>query len=87
MADRTLTVTVISPEETLFSGAARAVFLPGAVAPFEVLPGHAPIISALAAGEIVIRDDSGAERRISVRSGVVKVSRDKLVACIEVKQK
>ena len=47
MADKTLMVTVISPEETLYSGAAEAVFLPGGVAPFEVLPGHAPIISTL----------------------------------------
>ncbi len=31
---------------------ASAVFLPGAAGAFEVLPGHAPIISALTAGEI-----------------------------------
>lgn len=86
MADKTLMVTVISPEETLYSGAAEAVFLPGGVAPFEVLPGHAPIISTLVAGDIVVRDTRAEERRFPIASGVVKVSHDRLTACVEVKK-
>jgi len=35
---------------------ATAVFLPGAAGAFEVLPSHAPIISALTAGEIRWRE-------------------------------
>ncbi len=83
MADKQLIVTVISPEETLYSGAAPAVFLPGTASRFEVLPGHAPLISTLEAGEIVVRDSEGNERHIAVRSGVVRVSGDKVTACVE----
>ena len=43
---------LLTPEGTLFEGTARAVFLPGAVSPFEVLPGHGAIISALGAGPV-----------------------------------
>ena len=50
--DKTLTIRILTPEGTLYEGAANAVFLPGSVSPFEVLPGHAPIISALSAGDI-----------------------------------
>ncbi len=87
MAAKTITVIVLSPEETLFSGAAEAVFLPGSVGPFEVLPGHAPIISTLEGGDMVVRDERGGEHRFAIASGVVKVSHDKLTACIEVNKK
>ena len=85
MAQNALTVTVISPEATLYSGTAGAVFLPGSVAPFEVLPGHAPIISTLRDGDVVVRDAGGEEHRFAIAAGGVKVSHDKLTACIEVK--
>ncbi len=85
MADRQLTVTVISPEEVVYGGAALAVFLPGTSGRFEVLPGHAPLISTLEEGEIVVRDLEGVERRIGIRSGVVRVSGGILTACVEVK--
>ncbi len=61
---------------------ADAVFLPGAVSPFEVLPGHAPMISALAAGEVRWRNNGG-EECISVRGGVVRVGRNEIVICAE----
>ncbi len=83
MADKRLIVTVISPEETLYGGAALAVFLPGTSGRFEVLPGHAPLISTLEAGEIVVRDTEGVERRIAIVGGVVRVSGDRITACIE----
>lgn len=87
MTAKTITVTILSPEETLFSGAAEAVFMPGSIAPFEVLPGHAPIISTLTSGDMVVRDEKGEEHSFQLVSGVAKVSHDKVTACIEVKKK
>ena len=43
---------IVSPLGTLVDANVSAVFLPGAEAPFEVLPGHAGIISPLLAGEV-----------------------------------
>lgn len=81
MADKTLTIRILTPEGTLHEGAATAVFLPGTVSPFEVLPDHAPIISALSAGDIRVVD--GEERRFAIRGGVVKVKDNDIVACVE----
>ena len=81
MADKTLTIRILTPEGTLHEGAATAVFLPGTVSPFEVLPDHAPIISALSAG--TIRVVSGEERRFAIRGGVVKVKDNEIIACVE----
>ena len=79
--DKTLTIRILTPEGTLYEGAANAVFLPGSVSPFEVLPGHAPIISALSAGEIRVVD--GKEQRFAIRGGVIKVRNNEIVACVE----
>ena len=79
--DKTLTIRILTPEGTLYEGAANAVFLPGSVSPFEVLPGHAPIISALSAGDIRLVD--GKEQRFAIRGGVVKVRNNEIVACVE----
>lgn len=62
---------------------ADAIFLPGAVSPFEVLPGHAPMISALEAGDVRWRN-KGEEECLAVRGGVVRVGRQETVVCAEV---
>jgi F-type H+-transporting ATPase subunit epsilon len=45
---------VITPESNLFSGEALAIQLPGVDGLFQVLNGHAPIISALKEGVVKI---------------------------------
>ena len=81
MRDKVLTIRVLTPEGTLFEGTAQAVFLPGQVSPFEVLPNHAPIISALSEGDIRVVAEG--ERRIPVRSGVVRVRNNEITVCAE----
>ena len=46
-----ITLRILTPSSGE-THSASAVFLPGAMGSFEVLPGHAPIISALTAGEV-----------------------------------
>ena len=81
MSDKILHIRILTPEGTLHEGAAQAVFLPGTLSPFEVLPGHAPIISALSAGQI--RVVAGEELRFEIRGGVVKVKDNDITACVE----
>jgi F-type H+-transporting ATPase subunit epsilon len=45
---------IITPETKIYSGEATAVQLPGLDGSFQVLNGHAPIISALKAGMIKV---------------------------------
>ena len=45
---------IITPESKVFSGEAIAVQLPGLDGSFQVLNNHAPIISALTAGQVKI---------------------------------
>ena len=83
MQDKSLTIRILTPEGTLHEGAATAVFLPGSLSPFEVLPDHAPIISALCAGEVRVVEGAE-EQRFAIRGGVVKVRDNEITVCAEV---
>ena len=84
MMEKTLTVKILSAEETLFEGQATAVFLPGERSPFEVLPGHAPIISTLDPGPVRVM--SGCEELVcrEIRTGVVRVMDGVVTVCVEI---
>jgi F-type H+-transporting ATPase subunit epsilon len=49
-----MTLEIITPNATIFSGKAAAVQLPGKDGLFQVLDNHAPIIAALKEGTIKI---------------------------------
>lgn len=62
---------------------ADAVFLPGDSCPFEVLEGHAPIISALSAGTVRWRKGA-AENCLEVKGGVVRLQNDVMELCVQI---
>lgn len=75
-------VTIVSPEKTLFEGLCAGIKLPGTQGRFEVLEGHAPIISTLSAGTISCIGEDSFE--VDVQSGFVEVARDIVSVCVEV---
>ena len=60
-----------------------AVFLPGSTCPFEVLPGHAPIISSLEAGAVRWRI-AGTMDTLSIKGGAVRLDGNVMEICAEV---
>ena len=79
----TLTFELVSPERILFSGAVDAVILPGTEGDMTVLPGHAPVMTALKAGFIVITDRPGNGRRVLVRGGFADINQNGLTVLAE----
>ncbi len=76
-----MTVTLYTPESNRTFETGK-IFFPGSQAPFTVLPGHAPIISTLSEGTIRWESATG-EETLAIRSGVVRVSGDKIEICAE----
>jgi F-type H+-transporting ATPase subunit epsilon len=74
-----LKLTVLSPKQTIFEGEAKSVFLPGDLAEFEILDYHAPIVSLLRAGNILV----DWEHKIPIRRGMVKFDRNECMILIE----
>lgn len=83
MTDKALTLRILTPEGTAFEGTVQAVFLPGAKGHFEVLPGHAPIVSSLVKGEIRWRV-GGVESEIAIRGGAIMLQDNTLTVCAQV---
>lgn len=72
-------VTIFNPKHVLFEGEAKSVFLPGDMAEFELLDFHAPIVSLLKAGKVVI----DWETSIPIKKGMVKFDNNECVILVE----
>lgn len=70
-----LTVSIITPERTVFTGQADGITLPSASGELTILPGHLPLITLLKSGEIALHQ--GKDRRhMAVHGGFVEVDSD-----------
>jgi F-type H+-transporting ATPase subunit epsilon len=63
---------LVSPERLLFAGEVGQVDLPGSEGDLGVLSGHAPLVTALRPGIIVVHRD-GADMRVVVIGGFAEV--------------
>src|SRR5271168_2940055 len=63
---------LVSPEKLVFAGEANQVDLPGSEGDFGVLAGHAPLVTALRPGIVVVYRDGG-ELRVVVNGGFAEV--------------
>ena len=68
-------VTVISAERALFEGEADAVVAPAFDGLVGILPRHAPFLTLLGDGVLIVRQ-AGAARRFRVAGGFLQVVRD-----------
>lgn len=75
-------VRIITPEKVLFEGESESVTFPGINGSFDVLPHHAPLITALQKG-IIRYLVNGKEYEQPIDSGFVKVENDMLTVCAE----
>src|SRR5690349_1068954 len=70
----TLHVDVVSAEESIFSGQATFVALPGEEGELGIYPRHAPLITRIKPGAVRIRRaDSGEEEFVFVAGGILEV--------------
>lgn len=73
---------IITPDKTVYSGLVSAVKVPGTKGSFEVLNGHAPIISTLVNGKVRVKDKDGVHF-FKVKGGVIEVLKDKVILLAE----
>src|SRR5882762_9480503 len=73
----TLHFDLVSPERLLFSGLVDQVDVPGSEGDFGVLAGHAPLMTTLRPGILVLHREVGA-LRVVVNGGFAEVNPDGL---------
>jgi F-type H+-transporting ATPase subunit epsilon len=69
----TIHVDVVSAEESIFSGEARFVALPGEAGELGIYPRHTPLITRIKSGSVRIEKADGTEEFIFVAGGVLEV--------------
>jgi len=73
---------IVTPERLAYSGEVDSVQVPGSEGEMGILPHHAPLVSMLGIGELVIRT-GGAEELFAIAGGFVQVRPDKVVVMAE----
>jgi len=86
MADQ-LKVRLVTPDRILVDQTVEAVEVPGKNGYFEVLYGHAPLLSEIGAGEVRLHGGEGGDQRYSVARGFVEVLPDRVTILAESAQK
>ena len=74
----TIQVEIVTPNRQLFSGDAEMITMPGIEGEMGVLDGHAPLLTTLNIGEIILHRADGETEYIAVSGGVVEVRPDKV---------
>ena len=72
-------ITILNPKHVVYEGEAESVFLPGDKGEFEVLSEHAPIVSLLRRGNVVVDWKTS----IPLKSGMVKFDNNECVILVE----
>jgi len=69
----TIHVDVVSAEESIFSGEARFVAVPGESGELGIYPRHTPLITRIKAGSVRIQNAEGSEEFVFVAGGIIEV--------------
>jgi len=69
----TIHVDVVSAEESIFSGEAEFVVLPGEAGELGIYPRHTPLITRIKPGAVRIQKPGGEEEFVFVAGGILEV--------------
>jgi F-type H+-transporting ATPase subunit epsilon len=79
----TLKFELVTPERMALSEDVAQVVVPGVEGEFTVLPGHAPVISALRPGVVEVSLPDAGKTRLYVKGGFAEVDADHLTILAE----
>lgn len=75
-------LVILSPSKKFFEGDIKTSKFPGDLGQFQVLKGHAPIVSTLKNGYIIYIDSLQKEHKLKIKSGIVEVLNDNIIALV-----
>lgn len=72
-------IEIITPDSRIYSGEILSVRVPGKKGSFQVLKDHAPIISTLEKGPVIIADEQGQQIKYEITGGVIEVKKNMII--------
>ena len=88
MSNKSFQADIISPQNMVYSGAAVSLVAPGELGSFGIWAGHAPLISKLIPGTIIVKEASGQILRFQSKAeGVLEVQKDQVKVLVDQAEK
>ena len=78
-----MSVRVVAPDQTVFEGPASALVIPAWDGRMGILRGHAPMITLLGEGDLVVEGPEGTRETLYIEGGVLKVEDDQVTVLTE----
>ncbi len=69
----TIHLDIVSAEHEIFSGEAEIVFAPALLGEMGIAPGHTPLVTQLAPGEVRVKHPDGKEEGFYVSGGLLEI--------------
>jgi len=76
-------IEIITPDKRIFEGDIKSIRVPGKKGSFQILKDHAPIISTLENGPVIMVEQDGKETRYEINGGVIEVKMNKIILLAE----
>jgi F-type H+-transporting ATPase subunit epsilon len=76
-------IEIITPDRKVFEGDIKSVRVPGKKGSFQVLKDHAPIVSTLEHGPVIMVDHADKEIRYEINGGVIEVKMNRIILLAE----
>jgi F-type H+-transporting ATPase subunit epsilon len=76
-------IEIITPDRKVYEGEIKSVRVPGKKGSFQVLKDHAPIISTLDNGPVIIVDQNNKVLTFEINGGVIEVKMNKIILLAE----
>jgi F-type H+-transporting ATPase subunit epsilon len=76
-------IEIITPDKKVYEGDIKSIRVPGKKGSFQVLKDHAPIISTLDNGTVIMVDQDDNEKRYEIDGGVIEVKMNKIILLAE----
>jgi F-type H+-transporting ATPase subunit epsilon len=77
-----MNVEIITPDKNMFKGTAESIVVPGSTGLIGILNDHAPFITTLQKGSVVVTTSKG-EESFDVKGGVVEVLNNNVIVLAE----
>jgi F-type H+-transporting ATPase subunit epsilon len=77
-----MTLEILTPDKKVYEGEVISVTVPGTMGSFQILKDHAPIISTLEDGPVIIKTKD-TEETLVIKGGVVEVLKNKIIVLAE----
>lgn len=78
-----MNLIVLTPGKEIYNGSVSSVKVPGITGQFEILNGHAAIVSSLQEGNVRIKEENGAEVKFKIETGFIEVLKNEVSLLVQ----